>query len=118
MTDQDILEAFSEGAYSVNVNTATVVSWTTGKKLKVIERESNGSTYRFVEIARKGRKKKIALHRLVWVVANGSVVPQGFDVDHVKGKDLGDGIDNLRLLDSSLNRSIGKPRSEQSEVLF
>lgn len=118
MTDQDILDAINEGLYSINVDTALVVSWTTGKRLRVIERESNGSTYRFVEIYRKGLRKKIALHRLVWMVANGQVVPEGFDIDHIRGKAFGDSIDNLRLLESSVNRSIGKPQSKQSEVLF
>ena len=118
MTDQDILYAIKEGAYGVNVKTACVVSWRTGKRVRVIERESNGSTYRFVEICRSGLRKKVALHRLVWMVANGRVVPDGFDVDHIGGKAFGDGIDNLRLLESSVNRSRGKPEAKQEETLF
>lgn len=118
-TDQDILDRIEDGTLFIDVNNAWVFSLSRGnwRELRIITRESNGSSYRFVEVYGKpGKKKKIALHRLVWMAANRQVVPDGYDVDHINGK-VSDGIDNLRLLESSLNRSIGKPVVKQQEEL-
>lgn len=121
MTDQDILDKIVSGRLTVFPDTAEVFSyrkvtesWT---KLRVIERESNGSTYRFVEICKGCKKKKIALHRLVWISFHRELVPKGYDVDHIEGKDRDypDAIDNLQLLESSFNRSRGNPFVSQAE---
>lgn len=121
MTDEDILERLRNGSLRVDVHRATVDSVIENrsiKRLRVINRESNGSSYNFVEIRHKGKKKKIALHRLVWMAHNDSLVPDGFDVDHIRGKAAGDGIGNLRLLKSSFNRSLGKPTVDDGYLLF
>lgn len=117
LTDQDILDRINDGTLSVLVNEARVFSFSRfgWAELTPIERESNGSTYHFVEIAKQGKKKKIALHRLVWMFHHRCLVPDGFDVDHIADKSHT--IDNLRLLESSKNRSRGKPELLQSEML-
>lgn len=105
MTDQDILQRIEDGSLIVDVEQAVVesISMYGRKQLRVIERESNGSAYRFVEITSNGKKKKIALHRLVWIAANRQITPEGFDVDHRDGPF--DGISNLRLRPSAENRA-------------
>lgn len=121
MTDQDILDRIVDGTLTVFTRTAEVwgfngSSWS---KLRVIDRESCGSSYRFVEVCSKGKKKKIALHRLVWIAFHRQLVPESYDVDHIEGKDreFPDAIDNLRLLESRFNRSRGKPFVSQTEEL-
>ena len=107
LTDGDVLIRIQEGSLLVNVETCEVRSVTRrgGEKvLRVVTRRSNGSEYRFVEVSRGGRKKKVALHRLVWMAANRRTVPSGHDVDHRKDQS-DDSIGNLRLMDSSSNRS-------------
>ena len=106
MTDSRILRLIESGQLHVcqlgrHVRTCR-------KRLAVRIRHRNGSSYRFVEICADGKKKKIAVHRLVWMSIFRRVVPAGFDVDHIQGKRIKnpDGIHNLRLLDSSINRSM------------
>ena len=123
MTDQDILDRFAEGTLTVFPKTAAVWSYNPTTKswtqLRVIERESRGSTYRFVEICKDHKKKKIALHRLVWISFYRQLVPEGYDVDHIEGKSIEfpDAIDNLQLLESGFNRSRGKPFVSQTAEL-
>ncbi|MEM1224580.1 MAG: HNH endonuclease [Planctomycetota bacterium] len=118
MTDQDILDRINAGTLTVLVNVPSVWSPSTRGwvRMSIITHQSHGSTYRFVSICHKGKKKKIALHRLVWMFANRSLVPEGYDVDH-READKRDTIDNLRLLESSKNRRRGKPKEQQEEEL-
>jgi len=117
MNDDDILTRILEGTLTVLINEARVFSFNREwKELRVIDRESNGSSYKFVEICHSGKKKKIALHRLVWMFAHRCLVPEGYDVDHIEGK-TSDSIDNLQLLESSSNRSKGKPRVHHTPEL-
>lgn len=108
MTDLDILAKICNGKLAVMIKEARVFSFSHvgWAELKVITRESNGSVYQFVEVSRAGKKKKIALHRLVWMYANRSLVPAGYDVDHIEGKlvDNYNGISNLRLSPAKQNR--------------
>lgn len=122
MSDQDVLARIEAGTLVVDTDRATVfsVSRYGGTFLRVIERESSGSTYHFVEITSAGKKKKIALHRLVWIAAHRELPPPGFDVNHKRGKrvPLPDSIDNLELLPSSVNRRLGAPSPDQLEFAF
>ena len=119
LTDEDILGRILDGTLTILVNEPRVFSFTARygwNELRQIERTSNGSTYRFVEIYHKGKRKKVALHRLVWMFAHRELVPEGYDVDHIEGK-YSDAIDNLRLLESGVNRSRGRPVKPQEEEL-
>lgn len=111
MTDAEILIRICNGSLIVDVERAEVFSMSprsaTPVRLQTWERESNHSTYTFVQICANGKKKKIALHRLVWIAANRLLVPAGFDVDHVNGKQVAvpHAIHNLRLRPSGENRA-------------
>lgn len=115
MTDQDILDRIMEGTLVVMPLTCEVHTYNQNlrkwNKSNIIERNSHGATYRFVEVCRGSKKKKIALHRLVWIFYHRQLVPEGYDVDHFEGnaRENPDAIDNLRLLESSVNRARGKP---------
>lgn len=107
MSDEDILHRIVAGTLQVSPCGTEVVSVHRGnpKTLTILTHRGgngNGSTYRFVTVCHNGRKKKIAIHRLVWMSVNLQVVPDGFNVDHIKGKGIQfpDSIDNLRLLES------------------
>lgn len=113
LTDQDILDRINAGDLHAAGKLQAVFSrshrgWS---ELRVFERESNGSTYRFVEICAGGKKKKISLHRLVWIYHTRELIPDDHDIDHIRGKGIEhpDAIANLRMIPSTLNRSRGKP---------
>ena len=107
LTDQDILDRINEG--SLWVKSEDIFSKTQfGESLLTpLSRTSNGSEYKFVTIWKANKKKKIAVHRVVWMYHNRCLVPDGFDVDHKLGKSVpnANAIDNLQLLPASVNRS-------------
>lgn len=115
MTDGHILHRLVTGTLLVCEKGTWVKSWSAWhgwRRLNFIEHRGDngrGTKYRFVNVCYGKLKKKIAVHRLVWMAHNKQVVPPGFDVDHVKGKSVEypDGIHNLRLLDSLVNQSRG-----------
>ncbi len=120
MTDEHILERIEAGTLVVNMGSLEVFSYFRGEwsRLRVKSHKSNGSEYKFVEVCHQGMKKKIALHRLVWMFSMRSLVPDGCDVDHIEGKTLGDSIDNLQILSASENRSKGNRPSQVIEFEF
>ena len=106
LSDAEILARIQDGSLQLDTRRATVTS--NGRPLAVIEREHpdgpQRGTYRFVKICSRGKQKKIALHRLVWMAAKVRLVPDGYDVDHIHNQD-DDTIDNLRLLQAAVNRA-------------
>lgn len=122
MTDEHILTRLLEFSLIVNTETAHVVSIAKqyrATNLKVIHRidcrEGKNSTYRFVKISYQGMQKKIALHRLVWMAHHRRLVPEGYDIDHIRGTikrinlKYPDSIGNLRKRRSDLNRADNDP---------
>lgn len=116
MTDQDILDRILDGSLEVVIHTAKVFS--NGKELKQTSKTHRDGpqrgTYRFVEVAKDKLKKKIAVHRLVWMAAHKTTIPEGHDIDHRVSQD-DDSIDNLRLLKSEVNRSLGSAKRFSSQ---
>lgn len=111
MTDDDILQRLVECSLIVDVLAGDKV-WSHSrnmgwKELRIIHHQpkNRSGEYRFVEITRGGKKKKISLHRLVWMTVNQKEVPDGYDVDHIEDQG-NDGIANLRLLPSYVNRML------------
>lgn len=115
LTDADILAKIIDGTLIVSPCGNRVCSWRKNvgsTNLKISKHRGDngkGSTYRFVQICCNGLKKKISVHRLVWISVNLRMVPEGFDVDHIRGKGIPnpDGISNLRLLESLANQTRG-----------
>lgn len=112
ITDECVLARLREGTLQVNLDRPAVRSYDPVRRcwrsIHISTRVSNGGPpYRFVVIYKIGRKK-VALHRLVWMAAHMRVVPPGYDVDHRQhGIKNPDAIGNLRLLPSAVNRSRG-----------
>lgn len=108
MTDSDILERLKAKTLIVDPLGEFIISRVKGEtKLTIWDRPRHGSCYRFVSICHNGKKKKIAVHRLVWMAHFEQLVPEGSDIDHIHGRNIPypDRIENLRCLDVSLNRS-------------
>jgi len=107
LTDEDILARLIEGTLSVDIVKAEVYSGDRKLSVREADRGSRGR-YRFVEICRNGKKKAIALHRIVWMAVTKRLIPDDKDIDHIRGSVAGDGISNLRCIPSSMNRSRSK----------
>lgn len=111
MTDEDILRRLRAGSLRVDKRTGLVASFDWRHKrwrgpMSVLHRTIRGSTYRFVRVCHGSKQKKVAVHRLVWMAEHGIVPPEGYDVHHKEpDAEYPDGIDNLCLVPSSINRS-------------
>lgn len=109
MTDDEILMRIKDKSLIVDSLGCFVLSMSIKgvKRLQIWEHERNGSSYRFVQVCSSSKKKKIAIHRLVWMSHFLQTVPDDMDVDHIKGRKIEypDGIGNLRLLPVLVNRS-------------
>lgn len=112
LSELDVLARLADGSLVVDVHNATVDSITRkGRtRLNIIARKhprrdsDTGNVYRFVEICYRGKKRKIALHRLVWIAAHRRLPGDGMDIDHIE-PDGPDSIDNLRERPASENRA-------------
>jgi hypothetical protein len=58
----------------------------------------NSKDYRVIRIDSKLYHE----HRIIWVMQNGSI-PEGYDIDHIDRNKVNNRINNLRLLNRSLN---------------
>jgi hypothetical protein len=119
LTDEAILDAIlHRGLFTVDLEQPAVYS-ASGQALSVVSRTHpegpQRGTYRFVVLCVDGKQKKVALHRLVWMVANGRVTPPDCDVDHINSQE-DDSINNLRLLTSTRNR--GRRKDQESDIPF
>ena len=105
ITDVDVLARLREGNLVVDTDRAEVRS--NGRLLSVSPRQlENHPEYRFVVIYRNSGRKKVALHRIVWMAAHMAVPPDGHDVHHKKhGVRIPDAISNLQLVPSAVNRA-------------
>ena len=80
MSDVDVLELLKSGAYHVDVE-AGVVFAKDGTPL-AIDNSGSGDDRDSVVLFDSGRRRKIAVGKVVWMAATGCVVPEGFQVHH------------------------------------
>ena len=95
--DQLFLDRLADDTLRVNTATA-VVRVRRGRRWKrlAVQWDSRGR-YQFVRIYRKGARKAIALHRLVWMAAHQRLVPAGCEVHHKHGRER-NGIEHIECL--------------------
>lgn len=120
LSDQDILDRLTAGNLRIHPETAVVESLYHGKwrTLKQVP-NNHDSGYLFVKINFAGRQKKIAVHRLQWMACHLSLVPEGYDVHHVRTpprpRPKPNHIGNLELRASLVNQSFAAPDHEWSD---
>lgn len=116
LTDDDIFSLLVDQELRVCPITARVFK--KNRELKQIHRTHirgpQKGTYRFVHVCRGNDRKKIAVHRLVWMADTLDTIPEDHDVDHIFGSEYGDEIWNLRLLESAENRRLGAEKTREN----
>ena len=65
----------------------------------------NQGKYLFVTIHYEGARRRIAAHRMIWMVLHRRLVPDGYDIDHRDRNPSNNIASNLRLLASTVNQS-------------
>ena len=97
LTEQDILGLVLDGHLLVDVDRAVV---TTAKRPgHAMKTRPCHRGYRHLRIQHAGRRRSIALHKLVWMAANRQLVPEGHIIHHGDKGKYAKGIDNLLLKD-------------------
>jgi len=80
-----ILELFRAGRYSADLEAGRVYG-ANGAELASYPGKSG---HLFIRLYGAGRRKAIAIHRVIWIVASGLAIPRGFEIHH-RNKDVTD----------------------------
>lgn len=65
-------------------------------KAKEMALVSNGTGYLQVTLNKNNKRKKLYIHRLVWETFN-SLIPEGYEIDHVDSDKSNNKLTNLQL---------------------
>jgi len=105
VTDQEVLDLILSGQLTIYrwIDRKTPVVQHRGKVLKSsLMPGRNNPRYRvelcLPPLANCRRKRTIMLSKLVWMILNRQVVPEGCHVDHIDGNRFNDSPDNLQAL--------------------
>jgi len=93
MTDEELLAKILEGKWKLEDGKVLYLHGSHKKwKVKVFDAHPKSGRFR----CRIGRlRRTIYKNKLVWMIANKKLVPEGFVVDHVDGDRSNDRVDNL-----------------------
>lgn len=92
-----ILTWLGEGRYQVDIETGEVKN-RKGHNLKTYFFNKDRRKRKYVRLRPAEDKKasiKISVHRLVWVAATGSYIPEGWEVHHIDGNPRNNAFSNL-----------------------
>lgn len=94
VTEEAILDAIRDGTFAVNLDTGAVSS-----RGRVLRPFSNRTDRRqFVRLHLAGRRRGIAVARLVWMAATLQLIPEGWEVHHQDENPGNDAWGNLLAL--------------------
>ena len=106
--DQIFLDRISEGTLWVDLETQQVYTKKNRQnfgKWHLVSVRPDKQGYLHVRIYHLKKRKSIALSRLIWIVANGRLIPDDMDIDHYPDRSITNNHpDNLRLRDKIENR--------------
>lgn len=111
--DQLVLDRILEQTIKVDFNTGDIFTClgASGKKIDwrklAISKGRRGD--HFVSICRHGKRKAIAVSKVIIMADTKKLIPPGFDVDHINRNYTDNALDNLRLRNSSENRADNQP---------
>jgi len=95
LTETDVLNMLLDG--ELVVNTATAEAFRAAQPDRLLTTRPCHRGYLHVRIYKDGRRRSVALHRLVWMAANRQCVPANHQIHHGKLGKLVNGIHNLLL---------------------
>lgn len=102
-SDEMILDRIKADTLRVDTETGAVSSWRKGRWNRIAQ-EVDRNGYASVRIYCRGRRRRIAVNRIVWMAEHRELIPEGFDVHHQDTERHNNNGRNLRLLPEELNR--------------
>ncbi len=94
LADLDILDGIRAGVFGVDLKTGEVTA--RGRVLAFFSNRTDRR--RFVRLHMNGRRRGIAVARLVWMAATLSLIPEGWEVHHNDEDSGNDAWENLLCL--------------------
>lgn len=100
LTDVEVLELLRLKIYEVDLETGRVFGTTIKGRRVEVKQEVNGKAgdYLGIRIKCKGRRRKIAVHVLVWMAGTLSIRPTNWQVHHLDENPLNNTFTNLICL--------------------
>lgn len=106
MTDRRILAMLRNGMLRVDLETGDIWSVVPGREPHLITPVPDSKNkYLFVNVYYKGARKKIAVHRVVWMKGHDRLVPAGCDIHHDDDNRNHNWLNNLVAEDLHEHRS-------------
>lgn len=87
------------GDYTVNIETGEIKNNITNN---YIGRTTN-SGYRDIGFYYKSKTRQLLIHRVIWMVANDKLIPDGYYVNHIDGNKQNNNYKNLELVTAKEN---------------
>lgn len=104
--EQIVLDRLADGTLKVDVSGGRVLVRRPNGRWAVPYLERDRCGYLFFRLYRNGARRKIALHRAVWMAANGTLIPAGHEVHHVNVNNQVNAHWNLEAKDKDAHRLV------------
>lgn len=115
ISEAEVLDAIRDGAFRVDLDTGEV---TTASGRRLVPFSNRTDRRRFVRLHMGGRRRGIAVARLVWMAATMRLIPEGFEIHH-EDEDCGnDARRNLICLHPDDHRKVHGQAVSTEEVPF
>jgi hypothetical protein len=114
MTKRDLLNTVLTSSYKFDIETGKIFGQT-GKRIIPYP---NDEGHLFVRIYWKGKRKACAVHRLIWMAATRSSIPEGFEVHHRDNDTSHNPFYNLMCVHKMDHDKFHKEHFEENDVPF
>lgn len=109
MNKRDLLEFVKKGPYLIDIDEGIIYN-SRGHELSTY---ANDDGHLFVRIYWNGKRKAIAVHRLVWMAATKSTIPEKFQVHHRDGDTENNSFTNLMCVHEMDHRKFHEEHYEE-----
>lgn len=111
MTKRDLLALVKKGPYHIDTESGLVFN-AKGHQLATYP---NDDGHLFVRVYWNGKRKAIAVHRLVWMAATGCTIPEKFEVHHRDADPENNAFYNLMCVHEMDHRKFHEEHYEESD---
>lgn len=115
IAEADILDAVQAGRFVVDVEAGEVIT-AAGRQLVVFSNRTD--CRRFVRLHFDGRRRGIAVARLVWMARTGQLIPDGWEVHHRDENPGNDAWGNLICLHPDDHRKLHGQAADDEPIPF
>lgn len=121
LSDEDIIRLVAKGRYNIDIESGIITSGRTEKEIFTYSSERSPNLW--VRLYAAPAYRALPVARLVWIVATGTPLPDGWEIHHIDLDPLFNGFENLLALhpkdhNKFHNGIIGGSKVEEDDVPF